>query len=95
MNGIYKIAGYSMEIHSLHRDVHLLCCGYQAEQEEIQQLWGEETKTHTVVVDDKLYAALKTVMTEWIPVCIGKEGADPGEGYPDVIIRNSSIEKQV
>ena len=72
---------------------------YKAEQEEIQQRraewWGEEIKPHTVVIDDKLYAALKTVMTEWVPVCIGKEGADPGEGYPDVKIRNSSIEKQV
>jgi len=84
-----------MEIHLLSRDVHLLCRGYQAEQEEIQQLWGKETKPHTVVVDDKLYAALKMVMTEWVPVCIGKEGADPGERYPDVNKRNSSIEKQV
>jgi len=95
MNGICKIVGYNMEIHSLHRDVHLLCRRYQAEQEEMRQLWGEEIKLHTVVIDDKLYAALKMVMTEWVPVCIGKEDADPGEGYPDVKIRNSSIEKQV
>ena len=72
---------------------------YKAEQEEIQRMnaeWrGEEIKPHSVVIDDKLYAALKTVMTEWVPVCIDKEGDDPGEGYPGVKIRNSSIEKQV
>ena len=72
---------------------------YKAEQEELRQdratWWGEVIEEPTVVIDDKLYAALKTVMTEWAPVCIGKEGADPGEGYPDVKIRNSSIEKQV
>ena len=28
MNGIYKIAGCNIEIHSLHRDVHLLCREY-------------------------------------------------------------------
>lgn len=71
----------------------------KAEQEEIQlhhaEWLGQEIKPHTVVVDDKLYAALKKVMTDWVPVCIGKEGADPGEGYPHVRIRNSSIEKQV
>lgn len=72
---------------------------YKAEQEELRQdraaWWGEVIEEPTVVVDDKLYAALKTVMTDWVPVCIGKEGADPGEGYPDVKIRNSSIEKLV
>ena len=38
MNGICKIVGCSMEIHSLFQDVYLLCCGYQAEQEEMCQL---------------------------------------------------------
>ncbi len=32
MNGIYKLAGHSMEIRSLHREVHFLCRDYRTEE---------------------------------------------------------------
>lgn len=52
-------------------------------------------KEKEVVVDDTIYKAVRTAMLEHRPVCIAKEGTEPGEGYPDSRIRNTSIENLV
>ena len=49
-------------------------------------------KEREEIVDDVLYAALRTCMLEARPVCLSKEGTEPGEGYPDEKIRNTSVE---
>ncbi len=55
--------------------------GYEHEREE--------------VIDDEIYRAVRIAMLDRMPVCIGKEGTEPGEGYPDEKIRNTSIENLV
>lgn len=60
--------------------------------------WRIETgyeKEKEAVIDDELYQAVRTAMLEKRPVCIAKEGTEPGEGYPDSKIRNTSIENLV
>ena len=52
-------------------------------------------KEHETVVDDKLYTALKEVMLEGASVCVSKEGAEPGEGYPDTKGKNRKLDKLV
>lgn len=49
-------------------------------------------KEREEIVDDQLYSALRTCMLEARPVCLSKEGTEPGEGYPDEKIRNTSVE---
>ena len=63
------------------------------ELEESDRYFGYETKEKEVLIDDAIYKALKVVMLEKRPVCIGKEGTEPGEGYPEVKVRNSSVAK--
>ena len=64
-----------------NRDKWRLEMGYEKEKE--------------VIVDDRIYAAVRKAMLERRPVCIEKEGTEPGEGYPDEKIRNTSIENLV
>lgn len=65
------------------------------EIEESDRYLGYEKKEKEVLIDDSIYKALKVVMLEKRPVCIGKEGSEPGEGYPEVKIRNTSVENLV
>lgn len=62
------------------------------EKIRLENGWEKERET---VVDDDLYMALRAAMLEHRPVCIGKEGIEPGEGYPEKKIRNTSMEKLV
>ena len=65
------------------------------EIEESVRYLGYEKREKETVIDDAIYKALKVVMLEKRPVCIGKEGSEPGEGYPEVKIRNMSMENLV
>lgn len=62
------------------------------EQEEGRKRLGIREKEKEEIVDDQVYRALRITMLEHRPVCIGKEGTEPGEGYPEERIRNTSIE---
>ena len=68
---------------------------HRRELEESNRYFGYETKEKEVLIDDAIYIALRKAVLEHRPVCLAKEGTEPGEGYPDTKIRNTSVEKLV
>ena len=72
---------------------------YQAEMDEhhreLDRMLGRETEEPVVVTDNAVYKAVRVAMLVRSPVCIGKEGTEPGEGYPAEKIRNTSVENLV
>ena len=64
----------------------------EKDRRQMEEWWGKSEKEKEVIVDDVLYSTLRIVMLGHRPVCLSKEGIEPGEGYPDEKIRNTSVE---
>ena len=65
----------------------------EKDRQESGRYIGYEAKEG--LIDDAIYKALKVAILDKRPVCIRKEGTEPGEGYPKVKIRNTSMENLV
>ncbi len=95
MNGIYKLAGHSMEIRSLHREVHYLCRDYRTEEMPefvvtVTQSDIEAERTHPDAADSPdgyletlaVYRKIADRMLDWDTLLVhGSCVAVDGIGY--------------